>query len=1665
MSYGTKYQYQYVNGNGDTVSVQIQQDGYSGSVTSLAGTEGAITVVWGEEGSDNLTTPLNISRATLRFVGDTDAETMLDEVFDSPDTEYRVRLTVGGELEWQGFLASDLRRYNPYKGAEAVSLEAFDGLALLENTDAWTNDDGVHDQLTDILRETVRGLHDLPIWTSMDWHSHDADVTDGACPLDVYEVTEKAYKQLGEDGDVESSLDRRTQLEDILERFGLRLSLAEGAWHLRQRDQIGTDATVKRWKMGVGETSFGTASTDDVGATLPAAREADRPVSGVSRLRSVQSTYSYRNLGELVRAGSFESGDLIGWTEEGGTNAVVKYDDSPLSIESTQSDTWLLEMEYSFTQGEEQPKIHISQQVPALFHEAGPRAAYRFQWDEAREKGVAVINPVVDGTYVLDQTRVDVTDAAQPSVDGTLSIDELPGADETIIIPAGAELPIFESGTPSIVSWITLSKPALAGDTTLEGNISDDVPSDGEVRYYFWSSSTSNVGITGPRKPPGGTDSYRMDTQKIIVPQHTTQGEHVVGDMLLELGTRDTSDGDPKVWVDHVSVQLTIDGDPIEATTYVAVDDHYGREREIGHRTGAGPTASHPRRIFDPVGGEDLLTGWKPAPYSDGESSTGKGLEQLVAEQWMRQRRETLDRRAYDLVIRGETVSPIRVYQEDGSAYTAEYLRRTWSTAGDTARIELIELKDAGVSGLERGYAMESGTDAGGSSVGGTVITDQTVEGASTWSELTGKEDAVDDVTLGLNGSEEIFVKDLGIGTAQLASDAVTQSKIAADSVGSPEIAAAAVGPDQADTALAGDGLTGGGGSALAVDAPSIAGDGLQGGGSNDLAVDSTVARTDADETFDQDVTITGSLTVNGDEVVQNTQTVEVEDNLLFLNAGETGSGATRGTVGFEADRGTEPPVKLIFDESDDLGRFGVEYRTIQYSGLSGSFDLHEEIVGQSSGAKALIWYDDGAKVRTKGRTSTFSSGETIEGQTSGATATIDSISVYDQTQRLAALEDAPTDGAVSFWNAGAEHLASVPDLAWTGSVLDLDAPLEANDLVEHPQHVSKQQRWEIDSEGRADFRRLYTDELVAKTFTVDLTQALAGSDYLVKSVATLDAAFTVPAEASADGTIDGGTGTLTVRDNPGAKGVAPFAVDDWLRLRVVDNSDGGLTIVDAWVVVQSVTDNGDGTHSFGVQRGDAGSAATGKTIQTDAAVLDYGQSGQGLIRRTVEGPDAPFSAIRTWTSDPVQDGNYETRALTGNLDAAPTLPSGTDPSGYGLFGDNVFLSGHLEAESGAITGSMTVNDLVYIGDDISDNNSAYPLQIGTWKPGTGVPIVRVRNPAKLTQSVAMRVNDSSDWGLIGEDADDNRVFELGGTNQIAGWKFTNQRLLKDLSGVNTRLAIGEGSTLSSIFDPRDGFFAIDTNSGGWAGLSARDDADRFGVAIDNGKGDASDGRYISIGNDHFRSEDNFGMTIYIDGKTVLDVGDGGVTTDSIFTDSILANSATITGQLNAISSGNEFLIDPDTPANKFYEDGDLTAVITSETSPNYSPTKTDDVNDDNPNSTGSTTYSVSGDGIWLSLTAEVTNQNTQDSETIGVGAEDQNGTVLGTAEKTVSAGATTTVSMLVRAEGATEITVTRLNSSQSNDAIDFEIYKPLTVVSRLGVRLYKTPSQFTSLS
>jgi hypothetical protein len=69
-------------------------------------------------------------------------------------------------------------------------------------------------------------------------------------------------------------------------------------------------------------------------------------------------------------------------------------------------------------------------------------------------------------------------------------------------------------------------------------------------------------------------------------------------------------------------------------------------------------------------------------------------------------------------------------------------------------------------------------------------------------------------------------------------------------------------------------------------------------------------------------VRVTGNLIVTGDTLTVSAENLNVQDNIIVLNFGETGNGVSLDYAGVQIDRGTAPPTSIVYDEITDAWQF-----------------------------------------------------------------------------------------------------------------------------------------------------------------------------------------------------------------------------------------------------------------------------------------------------------------------------------------------------------------------------------------------------------------------------------------------------------------------------------------------------------------------------------------------------------------------------------------------------------------------------------------------------------------------------------------------------------------------------------------------------------------------
>ena len=86
-------------------------------------------------------------------------------------------------------------------------------------------------------------------------------------------------------------------------------------------------------------------------------------------------------------------------------------------------------------------------------------------------------------------------------------------------------------------------------------------------------------------------------------------------------------------------------------------------------------------------------------------------------------------------------------------------------------------------------------------------------------------------------------------------------------------------------------------------------------------------------------IRVTGNLIVEGDTLTVEAENLNVNDNTIVLNFGETGAGVSLRYAGIQIDRGTLDPVSISYDENDDTFIFA------QGSGDSGAFNYSSSAI------------------------------------------------------------------------------------------------------------------------------------------------------------------------------------------------------------------------------------------------------------------------------------------------------------------------------------------------------------------------------------------------------------------------------------------------------------------------------------------------------------------------------------------------------------------------------------------------------------------------------------------------------------------------------------------------------------------------------------------------
>jgi hypothetical protein len=249
---------------------------------------------------------------------------------------------------------------------------------------------------------------------------------------------------------------------------------------------------------------------------------------------------------------------------------------------------------------------------------------------------------------------------------------------------------------------------------------------------------------------------------------------------------------------------------------------------------------------------------------------------------------------------------------------------------------------------------------------------------------------------------------------------------------------------------------------------------------------------------------------------------------------------------------------------------------------------------------------------------------------------------------------------------------------------------------IKSSQSVSGVAGWLIDWYGNGDFRDLYADSLTVETFIADINLALAGSQIISKSLSTLSRDLIIPPAINQ-------TVTLYVYDLPGLDDSQVFEVGDWVRLRYVDRSGGGLRVGDGWGTVTDYTDLAEGEQSWTWTYKGGSLHSPGQVIRAGMVALDYGVPGDGQWHVTTLQLYSPYAEVATWDgANPFTPGAFTVHTRMGQLQGV------TSVNEWGIWAGNTNADKWIKATNLGVSlknANLTIIDGNFYAGDAGGNS------------------------------------------------------------------------------------------------------------------------------------------------------------------------------------------------------------------------------------------------------------------------------------------------------------------------------------------------------------------------
>jgi len=285
-----------------------------------------------------------------------------------------------------------------------------------------------------------------------------------------------------------------------------------------------------------------------------------------------------------------------------------------------------------------------------------------------------------------------------------------------------------------------------------------------------------------------------------------------------------------------------------------------------------------------------------------------------------------------------------------------------------------------------------------------------------------------------------------------------------------------------------------------------------------------------------------------------------------------------------------------------------------------------------------------------------------------------------------------------------------------------------ATTVIETSDFVSGTSGWRISGDGDAEMNNVTLRGAIrAAVFQKSLVTAFAGSQVVSKSASTVAEAVTLSAT----------TFPLVVKAQDGA----PFADGDLIYIKT--------ETLATYAIVNAGTASGDNWAYTATYH----SGSNSGTVPVGATVVDYGPNGTGRLLLTADQSYAPYLSIAT--HDMAATPVWTERVRLGNLDGI------SGASGYGLWTDNGFFTGTVDANAGHI-GTLDVDGILTLatGGELRQGTVTSGSLTDAW-PLTGFTGLRIWNESGVGRIAGYNSGSASPQWYAGTDG---KLYAGGGS-------------------------------------------------------------------------------------------------------------------------------------------------------------------------------------------------------------------------------------------------------------------------------------------------------------